>query len=136
MSKTTKENDSKILELKRKIELKKKSLEKVTFLPQTNCSLELDNQRYNIQVLSKEQLNLLLIRVNMYKMSAEDLDIDCVLSGYGIDLWLTDISTRLNLLSRKEEEKKLKDLEDTLHQLLSGDKKTEMKIQEVESLLK
>lgn len=134
MSKT-KENDAKIIELQRKIEEKKKKLVKFTFVPLTNCSLELDGQRYNIQVLSKEQLTLLLIRVNMYKISADQLDVECILSGYDIDKWLSDISIRLKILSRKDEERKLKDLEDTLLQLLSGDKKTEIKLKDIENLL-
>jgi hypothetical protein len=137
------ENDKKILELKQKIEAKKKKLGNGKFIPITNCSIELDGQRYNIQVLAKEQLTLLLIKMNMYKMSAVQLEEEDILSssnfsisGYDINSWLSDISSRLEVLSQKDEEKKLKDLETTLHQLLSSDKQTEIKLQNIEDLLK
>jgi len=141
MSKT-KDNDTKILELKQKIADKKKKIGNAKFVPITNCSLELDGQRYNIQVLSKDQLTLLLIKMNMYKLSALDLEednkISCYnfnISGYDINSWVYDISNRLKILFSKDEEKKLKELEDTLQQLLSSDKQTEIKLQNIENLL-
>jgi uncharacterized membrane protein len=67
-------NDKRILDLKKKIETKKESLNKVTkFLPITNCSIESEGNRYNIQVLSKEQLIQLLVKLNSLYLSYHDL---------------------------------------------------------------
>lgn len=137
----TKENDAKILELKQKIANKKKLLVNEKFAPITNCSLELDGQRYNIQVLPKDQLTLLLIKMNAYHISEislemQGMNLSCLISGYSIMSWLSDITDRLKILSHKDEEKNLKELEATLHQLLSGDKQTELKLQDIEKLLR
>jgi len=133
------ENDKKILELKLQILKKKEQLESIKkFTPVTNCSIELDSQRYNINTLPQEQLIQLLVKVNMYQMSASDLELeyDYTISGYTPIDWITDLSARLDILSKKDEERKLKALEDKLDKLLSSDKKTELELSEIENMLK
>ena len=133
------ENDKKILELKLQILKKKEQLESIKkFTPVTNCSIELDSQRYNINTLPQEQLIQLLVKVNMYQMSASDLELeyDYTISGYTPIDWITDLSARLDILSKKDEERKLKSLEDKLDKLLSSDKKTELELSEIENMLK
>ncbi len=131
-------NDQRILELKKLIETKKEQLGKsLRFTPLTNCSLELEGERYNINVLSKEQLTMLMIRLNMYRLSAKDLSIASIeFSGYDVLDWITDIKAKIEILSRKDEERNLKAMEDKLVKLLSDGKKVELELNEIESLLK
>jgi len=128
----TETNDLKIMELKKQIEEKKIKLGKSQkFSPITNCSIELNGIRVNIQVLTKEQLTTLLIKLNSYAISAKDLGIDFVISGYHVVEWITDIKSKLDFVSCKEEENKLKVMESKLHQLLSNEKKVELEIDEI-----
>lgn len=133
-------NDQRILQLKEQIEKKKEQLGKSTrFTPLTNCSLELEGERYNINVLSKEQLISLMIRLNMYKLSASDLGLimsDVEFSGYDVLDWISDIKAKIEILSRKDEERNLKAMEDKLVKLLSDGKKVELELDEIASLLK
>jgi len=134
-----KTNDQKIMDLKQQIESKKKQIVKAKrFTPITNCSIEIDGIRHNIQVLTKEQLTWLLIKLNSYLMSAVDLELlatDCNVSGYNIACWMEDIKAKISYMSMKEEETKLKTMEEKLHKLLSNDKKVELEISEIESQL-
>lgn len=132
-------NDEKIMELKSQIKEKKAKLKnKKKFVPITNCSIEIDGIRYNLQVLSKEQLISLLVKLNIYQMSAADLDLldEYKISGFEVIDWITDIKSKLEIVSYKEEENKLQDLENKLHTLLSTDKKVELEIDAIKSMLK
>lgn len=132
-------NDSKIMLLKAQIEEKKKKLESISkFIPITNCSIEFEGERYNIHTLQKEQLVTLMIKLNIHRLSGVDLGIldDYIISGYKVEEWIADIKAKLDVVSRKDEERKLKALENKLDQLLSEDKKVELEINEIESLLK
>ena len=129
-------NDDKILKLKEVIEKKKAGIEKVVFSPKTNCSIELDGDRYNLHAMNKEGLTFLLIRINAYRMSMNNLGIeDLVISGYSIQDWIEDIKIKIATKSQVEEEKQLKALENKLSKLLSEDKQTEMELSSIEALL-
>jgi hypothetical protein len=129
-------NDQRILELKKQIEVKKKELGKtLRFTPITNCSIEIDGIRYNIQVLQKRELTELMIKLNCYLLSAKDLGVECVFTGYNVQDWITDIKSKLEIISRKIEEQSLKLMEDKLSKLLSEGKKVELEINEIESIL-
>jgi len=131
-------NDTKILELKAQIKEKKNKLKKLKkFVPITNCSIEVDTVRYNLQVLNKEQLITLLVKLNSIRLSVVDLELEeYFISGYKIEDWISDIKSRLEILSLKEEENKLLVLENKLHTLLSTDKKVELEIDSIESMIK
>lgn len=132
-------NDKKILELKKQISDKKRSLStEARFIPITNCSIELRGDRCNINVLTKEQLVLLMIELNLYTMSAKDLGLvkPVDISGYVIDDWIADIRAKLYVIAYKDEENKLKIMESKLDKLLSNEKKTELEIDEIAELLK
>lgn len=134
----TNTNDVRILEMKKKIEEKKEKLGKITrFAPLTNCSLELDGARYNINVSSKEQLIFLMVKLNTYLMSAKVLGVaeQLVISGYSPVEWIEDIRSKADNLSKADEVKSLKAMEDKLLKLLSDGKKTELEIDEIESML-
>ena len=140
-----KANDERILELKKQIEAKKEKLGKIKrFSPITNCLIGLEGQRYNINVLPKEDLKLLLVKLNGYYISMtsynsnenKDYKIESLtIGGYEITDWINDIESKLILLSQKEEERGLKTMEDKLTQLLSEDKQTELEIDEIAKLL-
>ena len=132
-------NDSKILQLKKQIEEKKQKLKTITkFTPVTNCSLSHNNKIHNINVCNKEEIVDLLIDLNSKLLSAKELklDEDYKINGYSLIDWITDLKTKLNILSQKDEEKKLKMMEDKLTQMLSNEKKTELELLEMEELLR
>jgi hypothetical protein len=132
-------NDQKILELKKQIEDKKKQVGKLQkFTPVTNCSIEIDGIRHNINVLSKEQILLLMVKLNSYAISANELGVleEYNLSGYNVVDWVTDLKSKLGILGKKEEEAKLKAMESKLDQLLSDDKKVELELDEIANFLK
>lgn len=131
-------NDNRIIELKKQIETKRKQLLEKTnrFSPETNCILEFKGTTYNLNACSAEMLTLLLVELNMYIMSAADLGVTLpTLSGYPIEMWMTDIKNKISVLSVKQEESNLKKMEVKLDKLLSDDKKTELELDEIASLL-
>ena len=132
-------NDSKIITLKNQISEKRKQIDKIKkFTPITNCSIEVDGIRSNIQVLVKEQLIALVVKLNSYVSSAKELDLldEYTISGYKAEDWIADIKSKLDIVSHKDEERKLKDMEEKLDRLLSNEKKTELEINEIENMLK
>lgn len=129
-------NDKKVLELKAKIQEKKDKIEKIKFTSLTNCSIELDGVRHNILVMDKDSLTLLLIKLNSYRMSMVDLGVEELnIWGYTIQDWISDIQLKLKVISQKSEEEKLRILEKKLGTLLSEDKKTELELTSIASLL-
>ena len=132
-------NDAKIMELKKQIADKKEKLAGITkFTPITNCSVEVDGARYNINTLQKEQIIQLMVRLNLYKISAKDLELtdEFNISGYKPEEWIIDLKAKLDILSKKDEERKLKAMEEKLDRMLSDEKKTELELNDIEALLK
>ncbi|MFQ3543489.1 hypothetical protein Q7A53_05335 [Halobacillus rhizosphaerae] len=132
-------NDERILLLKKQIAEKKKNIGILTrFSPVTNCSLELDGVRFNLNALDKEKLQHLLIKLHTYFLSSKFLKMENEVeySGYKLDEWITDITSKLDILYKKDEIKKMKAMETKLSELLSDGKKVELEIDEIESLLK
>jgi len=131
-------NDDKIMALKSQIVDKKGKLKnKKTFKPVTNCSLEFRKERINLNVLSKEQLSMLLLELNLIKMSAINLKMldEIIISGYSIDEWMIDIKEKLEVINLTEEARKLQLLEAKLTQLLSNEKKVALEIDEIMGML-
>lgn len=132
-------NDDRILELKKQIETKKQDLSnrKAKFVPETNCILDLDGNKHNLNVMSTEELTLLIIKLNMFTMSSNVLKLPHpIISGYITDLWISDIRNKLEALSVKKEELELKQMESKLDKMLSDDKKTELELDGIAALLK
>lgn len=132
-------NDDRILELKKQIEDKRKTIseKKIRFVPETNCILNMDGMTINLNLCSDDALVLLLIRLNSYLMSAVDLGMsDFEISGYSVTAWIKDIKRKLEVSCLKKEEADLKKMEGKLDKLLSDDKKTELEIDEIANLLK
>ena len=132
-------NDDRILELKRQIETKKQGLskKKTRFVPETNCVLELDSVKYNINVLDANALMYLMLKINLYNLYADSLKVTHpTISGYITDLWIEDIRSKMAVLELKKEELELKQMESKLDKLLSDDKKTELEIDDIAALLR
>lgn len=129
-------NDERVLQLKQVIDKKKSELKlSKKFTPLTNCVLDLDGQKYNLNVLQYDDLQLLLVRLNMYSMSAKDLEISLEVSGYNIAEWITDIRCKIEIFEYKKKETELKSLEAKLDKMLSDEKKTELELDEIAALL-
>lgn len=131
-------NDDRILELKKQAENKKKEIAKknIKFVPETNLIIEINGQKMNINVLSEKDLKSLLVILNMYRMSAADLEMnDFEISGYKVDQWINDVKAKINMKTLKNEEAELKRLEEKLDKLLSEDKKTELELDSIAALL-
>lgn len=129
-------NDERILQLKEIIDKKKAELKSIKrFTPLTNCVLDLDGQKYNLNVLQLNDLQLLLVRLNMYLISAKDLHINLEIAGYNIAEWVTDIKSKIEIFEYKKKESELKSLETKLGKMLSDEKKTELELDEIATLL-
>lgn len=129
-------NDERVLQLKEIIEKKKLELKSAKkFIPLTNCVIDLEGQKYNLNVLQLNDLQILLVRLNMYRISAKDLGIDLEISGYNIAEWVTDINCKIEIFEYKKKETELKGLEAKLDKMLSDEKKTELELDEIAALL-
>ena len=129
-------NDERVLQLKEIIEKKKLELKGAKkFTPLTNCVLDLEGQKYNLNVLQLNDLQILLVRLNMYRISAKDLEINLEISGYNIAEWIADIKCKIEIFEYKKKESELKVLEAKLDKMLSDEKKTELELDEIAALL-
>jgi hypothetical protein len=132
-------NDDKILLLKKQIEEKKAKIGKSQrFTPATNCILNFEGNNYNLNVLNtRDQVIPLLVKLNAYAISAEELGLSeqYSISGYNIEDWVEDLKLRLDFIGVKEEVAKLKAMEAKLDQLLSNDKKIELELEEIANSL-
>ena len=130
-------NDERVLQLKKIIEDKKSELKAVKrFTPLTNCVLDLDGQKYNLNVLQLADLQLLLVKLNMYLMSANSLGINLEIAGYNIAEWMADIKSKIEIFEYVKKKSELKTLETKLDNMLSDEKKTELELDEIAALLK
>ena len=129
-------NDERVLQLKKLIETKKSELSTQRFVPMTNCVLDIEDKKYNLNVLQEKELEFLMVKLNAYSMSADNLKIDLVISGYGVNEWLADISGKLAIIIDKKKRDELKALEAKLDKMLSDEKKTELELDEIAALLK
>lgn len=129
-------NDERVLQLKEIIDKKKLELKGAKkFTSMTNCVLDLEGQKYNLNVLQLNDLQMLLVRLNMYLISAKDLGINLEMSGYNITEWITDIKCKIEIFEYKKKEAELRALEDKLDKMLSDEKKTELELDEIAALL-
>lgn len=129
-------NDDKILQLKNVIKKKKEELIKYRkFCPVTNCVLDLDGKKYNLNVLQENELVLLLVKLNSYLVSANRLNLTLMLSGYDVLDWIGDIRDKLNDVEKKKKESELNKMESKLTTLLSDNKKTELELSDIEMIL-
>ena len=130
-----KKSDEKILNLKKKIDEKRKALKDIKFTPITNCILSLNGNRYNLHVnLPIEEISMLISLLNSMKMGLKEIlpEETLMISGYSVDDWLTDLKAKYYLTNQVKEKLRLKDLEEELTNLLSNSKKVELRIDSLE----
>lgn len=130
-------NDKKILDFKKDIEekeLKLNTFKKADLF--TNCNFIFEGERYNLQTMQREPLISIMIKLNIYLLSAKDLGIkDYKISGFKIEEWIADMKSLLENIDIRDEKLKLKKLKDKLNNLLSDDKKVELELEDIESQL-
>lgn len=135
----TNNNDQRILKLKEQILAKKEKIGKIgRFNAITTCLIHFEGTQLNLNVLTKEQLIVLLVKLNSYLNSAKELGFvnQFTISGFKLEDWMTDVKSKLDILSKKDEERALKLMEAKLTQLLSEEKQVELELDGIESLLK
>lgn len=133
-------NDDRILVLKKQIEEKKKELGKQPrFSPVTTCMFNYNGNRVNIHTLtSVKDINTMLVYLNIYAMSAENLGIDCAdvcFDGFSVSDWMEDLNAKKAVVEYNEKKSQLNTLEKKLDKLLSDDKKTELEIDAIADLI-
>lgn len=84
---------NKILFIKNSIENYKQNI-----VYKTNCHIDIDNIVEDIRWLQKEQLISLMIKLNMYIISAKDLGLldNYSICGYKLEDWIADIKVILS----------------------------------------
>jgi|SRR6478735_9212942 len=131
----TKKNDNVILTLKKQIEDKRSKLQVLNqeFKQKTNCSLEYDKERYNLHVLNKEQIQLLIVKLSILNKENKILfpETPLKISGYILSDWIDDLNFKYNKVNIKNIEDELNTLEKALTVKLSQSKKDEMDIDEI-----
>lgn len=131
-------NDELILKLKKQIEEKEISLDKSKrFIPITNCILDLNGLKVNINTLQKEALIGVLVQINSLAISADELGLinEYNIGGYNIVSWIEDLKNKLESLKLKTKEQELKQMKNRLEQLLSEDKKVELELEQIAKIL-
>lgn len=128
-------NDERVLQLKKQIETKRSELSTEKFVPMTNLVLDMEDKKYNLNVLQENELRFLMIKLNAYAMSADDLKEELVISGYDVNAWLADICGKLGVMTNNKKRNELKVLEAKLDKMLSDEKKTELELDEIAALL-
>lgn len=134
-------NDDRILTLKKEISNRREELKNknTRFTPVTNCILTLHDKTYNINTLTKDELMCLSMSLRLMIRSADDLFYDLtlcpILNGYTIPEWFEDVKSKIKYIEYQETKKRLDALEKELNALLSNDKQTELKIDELEKIL-
>lgn len=128
-------NDERVLQLKKQIETKRSELSTEKFVPMTNLVLDMEDKKYNLNVLQENELRFLMIKLNAYAMSADDLKEELVISGYDVNAWLSDICGKLGVMTNNKKRNELKALEAKLDKMLSDEKKTELELDEIAALL-
>lgn len=129
-------NDNLIMQLKEKVELKRKELNEFSIPAyKTNLVLDMDGQKTNINVLNEDGLRFLLVKMNMYRLSMKDLEMSIQISGYDVNDWIDDINAKLSTFAYKKRKKELEKTEEQLDLLLSEEKKTELEIERLAKIL-
>lgn len=127
--------DKLVFELQKKIEEKEALIKKnEKFTPITNCLLELDGQRHNINVLTKDQLAHLIVKLSTYAEVGKNIGFkNYSIAGFPIQDWITDLKSKYSNLDKKIEEQRLGKLKKELQDMLSSDTKVEIKLNEIAS---
>lgn len=131
-------NDTKNEALVKQIEQKEKTLVKPNIQLKTNCSLNIFGSTKNLNVCNKEALVLLKVQLNMMGISAKDMGIsadEVIIGGFSLTDWMSDINAKIELCEYNDAKTALAKMKDKLNKLLSEDRRTEMALNDIESML-
>lgn len=131
-------NDEKILELKKIIAERREELKKIPtkFIPKTNCMLTVFGNNFNLHTIT--DYNSLILPIKGMMMAADELGKkpeETIISGFPLSDWYDDIDTLEKIATGKEKRKELDRLEKQLDSLLSSEKSTELKVNNLEDWL-
>lgn len=127
-------NDEKILQLKKKIEEKRKQLQSASwFSPKTNCVMPFfPGKSVNIHSLTVDEIRFYLAFTHSLVLSAKDLGMECPKVGsFSIQDFRDDLQGKLDHMLVSAKRKQLEADEKELANLLSLEKKTELAIDEI-----
>jgi hypothetical protein len=134
-------NDSKIMKLSSLVEQKRAELGKQPrFSPKTTCMLKFDFKLdTNINTInSLAAANEALMLLGLYKTATENVGLtpeEVVINGFSLADWIGDVQSKKEQLIYKKKEKELTDIEKQLNEMLSDDKKTELRLSSIEDIL-
>ncbi|ALA13063.1 hypothetical protein TSARBOMBA_224 [Bacillus phage TsarBomba] len=136
-----KNNDARILALKKLIEEKREKLGDWNEIlkTETNCVFIWNNEKKNIRVLREDELPFFISLFHSLIVSAETQDLPLAsvkMSGNSVQGMLNDCKARFTQLTKAEELRDLQRAEAKLDKLLSEDKKTELELDDLEGMLK
>lgn len=138
----TNTNDAVVLQLQGKVEEKKKkiaALKKNRHTSATKCILEWEGKNINFNVVGKDELTFLLVKIHALYVAADDLLLedfgDTVVQGHTLDEWIQDIKGKIKEKDILKEEQQVKAIEKQLDAMLSTEKKTELQLAEFAKLL-
>lgn len=107
------------------------------FVPETNCMLNIENNRFNLNVLSKDDLMFLYGKLNHIKREVDNdfPNNKLKVSGFPITDWINDIKGKISIREISDEEKRLKNLENELDELLTNESKVHIKLDKLKGLI-
>ncbi|UNA01613.1 phosphate starvation protein [Bacillus phage vB_BcgM] len=139
----TNTNDAVVLQLQGKVDEKKKklaALKKGRHTSSTKCILEWEGKNINFNVVGKDELTFLLVKIHALFVAADDLLLedfgDTVVQGHSLDEWILDIKGKIKEKDILNEEQQVKAIEKKLDAMLSKEKKDELELAKFAELLK
>lgn len=138
MAKKQNSSDTLILQLKEKINKQQIELDSISKPNwKTNCSITVDGIRHNLHVIDVDKC----VDVAAYVLGTFNHKLEAIsflevkthplLQGYKSSDWLHDLKLRVDILRKREKEQELKQLNADLDELLSHDKKVELRLAKI-----
>ena len=139
-----KKNDNLVVELLKKVEEKKAQIKKIKNPDfKTNLSLPIDgtNTRVNLNVANLELLFRILVdletRVEMSESVSKKYDVvfENAWHGYTLEDWRDDVVLKIRQKQAQRQVDELKVVETKLNGLMSEDKRTNLELEKLSTLL-
>lgn len=134
-------NDDKILALKKQLEEKKSNIKSDKVKMLTNGIFTFEGKQINLQTFNMDQRNNLIdliVKITLLRDTAEKLGY---IDEYKIDRLpindiLSDLNSRMDYISVSVKLQEIKSIEAKLSTLLSADKRVELEIDSLDSIVK
>jgi hypothetical protein len=136
--------DKRIMDLLQQVEKKKAAISKSNEKYKTNCQIPFNGSIVNLNVEDDVQKLIVIAATiindyQLYQDTAKFLGLtkfpQRFYLGFSKEDIVNDISIRINRLQAKDDERQLKALELSLKELLSGEKQTKLKVDELAAKL-